>query len=693
MESWTLSKDGWKDDVYNRLEFDGVDDYVEFPSLDTSNLPYFHMSIDMEKHDAADSVSFEQFVDGDSYVQLLWHTDGRVYGVIRDNTTSYGYVHIGDTGRHTITMVYQGYLTGNANRLQVSVDGVDQTLTFVGTLPSVTPDLSSAKPTLGVQAGGYVKGIVYSMHTRGIAGELLSKWDNVIGNEFIDSIGGDKNGIIYGATVDRIDYSIDKSGNDNVIMPVKSYCAENDGTAGQYIETPEITVDVRDGILLECEAYYTQTSGYGTLFDFGRVGNDRLGFIVKGTQIIYFFKDESGDTVIDNTTPLSYNNQYLKIALYVSSTEYYFSINGTIIDSGTITTNSTTITQKSYFCCRLGTLPLTGKVWNCKINGGAILNIPLQGSCYDNSGNGNHGTNNGCDLTAVQDEFHYNLKEGFGYGINKIIDGDMEESDTSNWVAFDATLSKVYSSLGGGVRALRITAVAATFWAMQAAATVGVNYRITGWARSDGSEIPQSFLGSGAWIGTNSTEWQYFEYEGLANSFNIGFGSGGVSGYVEFNDVKMTELPIPRLADNSGFADTVAEEHLAGTWNNMPESYFRFPTTLSDDIMDKSDVGIWSADIRASVHYDSLNKNDWHSSELVQAYLDDNINPTYKNRIFVADNNTTFIKDGSSFITDSGAYVVELGDGSTQSKQVLVYNTEQTGEALEKIIKYLSKEY
>lgn len=215
---------------------------------------------------------------------------------------------------------------------------------------------------------------------------------------------------------------------------------------------------------------------------------------------------------------------------------------------------------------------LQGELFDLNIDTGFITHkYPLQGSTYDISGNGNHGVNNGCDLTAVQDDFHYNLRKGFG--------------------------------------------------------------------------------------------------ENISSDF------------------------IPRLANNSGFPATVTEEHIAGTWNNMPESYFRFKNTLTSDIMDKSDVGIWSADIRASVHYDSSNPRDWHSSELVQEYLDTNINPTYKDRIFVADDNTTFVKDGGSWVFDGDDYVVEFGDGATESKQVLIYDTQQTGGNLEKIIKFLAKQY
>jgi len=155
----------------------------------------------MEKHDAADSASFEQFVDGDSYVQLLWHTNGSVYGVVRDNSTSYGYVYVGDTGRITATIVFQGSETGNENRLQLNINGVQQTLTFVGTIPSATPDLSSANPTLGLQAGGCVKGIVHSLLIRDNMGQVIHKWKTVEENRYIDSIGGD-DGVITGASVE-----------------------------------------------------------------------------------------------------------------------------------------------------------------------------------------------------------------------------------------------------------------------------------------------------------------------------------------------------------------------------------------------------------------------------------------------------------------------------------------------------------
>jgi len=179
------------------LMFDGVDDYVEFPTIDISNSSYLHISMDIEKHNTTDSVCFQQFLDNDSYIQLLWHTNGRIYAVIRDDSLSYGYVEFSDTGRIKATLVFQGNETSNANRLQLSINGVTQTLTFIGTIPSVTPNLSSVNPTLGLQAGGYVKGIVHTLSARGPTGVVLGDWRRVNGNKYIDTVDGE-NGIIYG---------------------------------------------------------------------------------------------------------------------------------------------------------------------------------------------------------------------------------------------------------------------------------------------------------------------------------------------------------------------------------------------------------------------------------------------------------------------------------------------------------------
>ena len=414
---------------------------------------------------------------------------------------------------------------------------------------------------------------------------------------------------------------------------------------------------------------------------------------LTGNQINAVIRDATGNSV--SVTISSVRDVWHTVTISWDATNKKATITDGVLTSSN---SNTSISNGAFTSAELGRWTSHGesKQYNLKIwvEGVLKLQMPLQGSCYDVSGNGNHGKNNGCDLTTVQDDFHYNLRKGFGNGENVAENGffqDWTANNPDDWAVIENASNQIEESANG----CRFVGDGSVFLSIrQNTATVGSLYNI---------KLVISDYVEGALKVNNSSNADVFDnisavgtYEKTmvfnANKIEIGRRLPGVAVDITVESIEVRPI-VPRLADNSGFAVAVDEEHLAGTWNNMPEGYFRFPTTLSDNIMDKSNVNIWSSDIRASVHYDSAHKGDWHSSELVQAYLDDNINPTYKNRIFVADNNTTFIKDGGSFITDSGAYVVELGSGATESKQILIYSTEQTGEALEKIIKYLEGQY
>jgi len=78
---------------------------------------------------------------------------------------------------------------------------------------------------------------------------------------------------------------------------------------------------------------------------------------------------------------------------------------------------------------------------------------------------------------------------------------------------------------------------------------------------------------------------------------------------------------------------------------------------------------------------------------LTLEFLTANISASYADRLFIADDNTDFLKDGSEWLTGDGDYLVEYGDEAQQSKQMLIYNASQEGDALAKIVKFLEKEY
>lgn len=138
--------------------------------------------------------------------------------------------------------------------------------------------------------------------------------------------------------------------------------------------------------------------------------------------------------------------------------------------------------------------------------------------------------------------------------INKqlVVDGDMElaaATTTSGgaWSATTAYISKQTTNPHGGGRLIRVKAngVQTYGFAYQATLTVGKKYRIAGWARSDGTDLPVVYIGSHSaspWTGTNSTSWQRFDFvDTCAGNVGSYFGqTTASSGYVEFDDVFVT---------------------------------------------------------------------------------------------------------------------------------------------------------
>jgi len=129
-------------------------------------------------------------------------------------------------------------------------------------------------------------------------------------------------------------------------------------------------------------------------------------------------------------------------------------------------------------------------------------------------------------------------------GAELLTDGDMEAVDTSAWTAITGTLSKETGTPHGGSRVLRI-AYNGTGGAQaaQTIQTIGKRYRAAGWARSDGTSVPAiRNLSTNEWIGTSSTDWQAFDVEYEALSTQTRLRNNSIGGYVEFDDVSVTEV-------------------------------------------------------------------------------------------------------------------------------------------------------
>jgi len=149
------------------------------------------------------------------------------------------------------------------------------------------------------------------------------------------------------------------------------------------------------------------------------------------------------------------------------------------------------------------------------------------------------------------------------YPIPDFLDGNCEDPTTGAWKpANGAVLSKVTTSPHGGIRALRVTSSATAFpTAYQDALQTGYKYRLTGYARSDGSSQPL-ILNAWApvtiplWLGSDSTSWQYFDITFIAKDITIEFSvvTGPTPGiYCDFDDMTITRQLLP--GDRSVFIE------------------------------------------------------------------------------------------------------------------------------------------
>lgn len=119
--------------------------------------------------------------------------------------------------------------------------------------------------------------------------------------------------------------------------------------------------------------------------------------------------------------------------------------------------------------------------------------------------------------------------------------------DTDDWTALsNACITKQLGASEGGFQIMNVSYVDASFpTARQAILTIGKEYKITGWARGDGTKAPkiQSGDASLSWTGTSSTDWQRVDVTGITTNINLDLVCNTTeAGFAEFDDVFVTEL-------------------------------------------------------------------------------------------------------------------------------------------------------
>ena len=135
----------------------------------------------------------------------------------------------------------------------------------------------------------------------------------------------------------------------------------------------------------------------------------------------------------------------------------------------------------------------------------------------------------------------------------KINDWDMEASGTTAWSSVSATLTKSTTNPVFGTQCLRVTSTAGLSnpRAYQTVVSTNTEYRITGYARGDGNNIPWiSQAADFIWVGSYSDKWQYFDVSFTSDSYSdfvalrgnyVGFVQNG-NEFVEFDNVQLWEV-------------------------------------------------------------------------------------------------------------------------------------------------------
>lgn len=132
-------------------------------------------------------------------------------------------------------------------------------------------------------------------------------------------------------------------------------------------------------------------------------------------------------------------------------------------------------------------------------------------------------------------------------GAQLVVDGDMEAVGVAAWLSWNAgTVTKEPGSPGGsGSQVLRVAYNGSVNpGAQHAALLVGRRYRAQGWGRGDGTYTPRLYIGGGvtAWLGTASTDWQWFDVTFVTTLAAIYLHSNAAAaGWAEFDDITVYE--------------------------------------------------------------------------------------------------------------------------------------------------------
>ena len=142
------------------IDFDGGNDYIdlgtEFDSIDS--LAAFTFVAWIKASNTGGSEPIFSKVKDDNENLTIKLSGNKLYFMVENGSDSDGYIAYTDNDWNHIACVFDGSQTGNADRCKIYINGVNQTLTFSGTIPSTIDDLSGYSSYIGRQASAYYTG-------------------------------------------------------------------------------------------------------------------------------------------------------------------------------------------------------------------------------------------------------------------------------------------------------------------------------------------------------------------------------------------------------------------------------------------------------------------------------------------------------------------------------------------------------
>ena len=178
------------------------------------------------------------------------------------------------------------------------------------------------------------------------------------------------------------------------------------------------------------------------------------------------------------------------------------------------------------------------------------------------------------------------------YGPELITDGDMRAVGVAAWDAVnDALVTKVVDSALADPQVLQVEYVAGPANNPEAYQNIGlVNAGLLeGWARGDGTAVPEVWAGGDKWTGTNSVEWQHYSIAAVDEMVSIRLQCIiGAAGFCRFSRISFREMTVTRTQFKTDWGAKVSGNHggnekMPGTNYWVNSGNFGITTETDDD--------------------------------------------------------------------------------------------------------------